>query len=201
MVLVITLTLAVSAGLLACHPGRVDDARPEAVPPDSHQDRHQASQPEREYVERLGPAPWVWLSALSVAASSGLVVLTAFGGRVAVIVALASMGLVGWALLASSAVITVRDGQLVAGRARIPVRFVGSVHELDKAAMSALRGPRGDARAYLCQRGWISGGVAVEITDTQDPVPYWLLSSRRPRMLAQAIRAAAPGQAHSRQIS
>ncbi len=136
-----------------------------------------------------------------MAASSGLVVLTAFGGRVAVLVALATMGLVGWALLASSAQIKVSHGELVAGRARIPVRFVGTVRELDRGAMSALRGPRADARAYLCQRGWISGGVAVEISDAQDPVPYWLLSSRRPAQLAQAIREAAPGQAHSRQTS
>lgn len=176
----------------------MDHARRQAVPPEGEQ--HGPDQPGREYVERLTPAPWVWVSALTVAASSGLVVLTAFGGRVAVVVALATMGLVGWALLASSARIEVGDGELVAGRARIPVRFVGAVHELDKAAMSALRGPRADARAYVCQRGWIGGGVAVEISDAQDPVPYWLLSSRRPRMLAQAIRAAAPGQAHSRQI-
>ena len=164
LALVITLTLARGAEPLSCHPGRVDHARPEPAPPDS------------QYVERLTPAPWVWLSALAVASSSGLVVLTAFGGAVAVLVALAAVALAGWALMASSAVIRVgRDG-LVAGRARLPAHFVGAVHELDEVAMRALRGPKADARAYLCQRGWLRAGVAVEVTDEQDPVPYWLLS-------------------------
>jgi len=65
---------------------------------------------------------------------------------------------------------------------------------------------RADARAYVCQRGWVPCGVAVEIADQDDPAPYWLLSSRRPQRLAQAVRAAAAaatpaagsGQAHSR---
>jgi len=49
----------------------------------------------------------------------------------------------------------------------------------------------------------------VEITDPADPVPYWLISSRRPERLVAALRAAVAassgdepsdgsGQAHSR---
>ena len=97
-----------------------------------------------------------------------------------------------------------------AGRARIPVGLLGPVRELDAAQMRALRGPRADARAYLCQRGWIPAGVAVVIDDPADPAPYWLLSSRRPGRLAAALRTAIDadagrpppaGQAHSRQTS
>ncbi|MEO7745439.1 MAG: DUF3093 domain-containing protein [Actinomycetota bacterium] len=159
----------------------------------------------RTYVERLTPAPWVWLAVLPVAASSGLVVLTAFGARVAVPVAVVAVAVAAWALLRTSAVVSVDDGQLVAGRARIPVGQLGAVRELDPAQMSALRGPRADARAYLCQRGWIAAGFAVEVADPADPVPFWLVSSRHPAracaaLLAEIERCAA-GQAHSRQTS
>ena len=139
-----------------------------------------------------------------------LVVLTAFGGTVALVVAVTAVALAGWALARSSVVIAISAGELVAGRARIPVGLLGSVRELDVAQMRALRGPRADARAYLCQRGWIPAGVAVEIDDPGDPVPYWLLSSRRPGRLAAALRTAidadagpppSAGQAHSRQTS
>ncbi len=168
-----------------------------------------SAQDPQPYVERLSPAPWVWLAGLGVAASSGLVVLTAFGPGVGLVVALFAVAVAGWALSRSSAVIAVTPDELLAGRARIPVRLLGAVREVSADQMRALRGPRADARAYLCQRGWIAAGVAVEVVDPDDPVPYWLLSSRRPGRLAAALRmsitasARRPpqGQAHSRHTS
>ena len=157
------------------------------------------------YVERLTPAPWVWLAVLPIAASSGLIVLTALGARVAVPVAAAAVAAATWALLRTSAVVSVGSGRLVAGRARIPVGQLGAVRELDAAQMSALRGPRADARAYLCQRGWIAAGFAVEVADPADPVPFWLVSSRHPARASTALRAEIErctlDQAHSRQTS
>lgn len=162
------------------------------------------------YRERLTPALWVWSAALPVAGSCGLVVLTTLGGAAAVAVAAVAMVLAGWALLRTSPVVSVRDGVLTAGRAHIEVSYLGAVRELSTDQMRLLRGTRADARAFVCQRGWLPGGVAVEIDDPDDPAPYWLISSRRPQRLAQALRsavatsdaAAAPGpssgQAHSR---
>ena len=51
-------------------------------------------------------------------------------------------------------------------------------------------GPRLDARAYVCLRAWARTGVHVVLEDPQDPTPYWLVSTRRPQDLAQALRAA-----------
>lgn len=158
------------------------------------------------YVERLTPAPWVWLATMSIAASSGLVVLTTLGPAVALLVALLVMGVTVVGLLRSSAVVRVAADELSAGRARIPVLLLGSVRELDARQMQALRGPRADVRAYLCQRGWLPAGVAVEVDDPADPTPYWLISSRHPALLSAALRAAIEtagdcGQAHSRQTS
>ena len=159
------------------------------------------------YAERLAPSAWVWVSALMVAASSGLVVLTTLGATVALVVAITAAALAAWALARSSVLIAVSAGELLAGRAHIPVSLLGSVRELNEVQMRALRGPRADARAYLCQRGWICAGVAITIADPGDIVPYWLLSSRRPAQLAAALRTAIaaeqppPAQAHSRQTS
>lgn len=163
--------------------------------------------PSAEYVERLTPAPWVWVAVLPIAATSGLVVLTAFGDRAALTVAVIAVAAAAWALLRSSAVVRIGDGRLVAGRAQIAVALLGGVRELDPAQMRALRGQRADARAYVCQRGWIATGFAVEIADPADPTPFWLISSRRPADAATALRehiARPPsdqGQAHSRQTS
>jgi hypothetical protein len=36
-------------------------------------------------------------------------------------------------------------------------------------------------------RGWVSPVAKLDITDESDPTPYWLLSSRTPELLADAI--------------
>jgi hypothetical protein len=156
------------------------------------------------YSERLWPSVPVWLVVLLVAASGGLVVVKVASPWVAAVVAAACVAVAAWALTRSSATVAVADGELVAGRARIPVELLGEVEVLDAPTFTALRGPRADVRAYLCQRSWIPQGVRVAVVDPQDPTPYWLLSSRRPDDLAAALERArgevggTSGQAHSR---
>jgi hypothetical protein len=39
-------------------------------------------------------------------------------------------------------------------------------------------------------RGWVSPVVTVEVLDAEDPTPYWLISTRKPEVLAAAIAKA-----------
>jgi len=94
-------------------------------------------------------------------------------------------GLVAW-----TPQVLVDGDTLVAGRARVPVQVTGTVTPLDAAALKQAHGPGLDLRAYLCMRGWISTGLRVDITDPQDPTPYWLISSRHPQRLQAALDAA-----------
>ena len=140
--------------------------------------------------ERLWPSAGVWIGCCLVAAAMGLVVLTVTSATVAVAVSIVAVLLPAAALAATSAVVEVRGGELQAGRARVPLSALGRVRVLDADRMSALRGVEADARAYLCQRSWLPRGVAVEVVDPDDPVPYWLISSRRPERLAAALNRA-----------
>jgi hypothetical protein len=50
--------------------------------------------------------------------------------------------------------------------------------------------PRGvdlDARAFLKIRPWVKPVVRIELDDDNDPTPYWLVSTRRPKELAAAL--------------
>jgi len=85
--------------------------------------------------------------------------------------------------------ITVADGQLVAGRISIPVRALGKAWALGKAEFSQALGPDADPRAQLMIRGYVSGGVKIEVADSEDPTPYLLISSRNPEKLAIALDA------------
>jgi len=140
--------------------------------------------------ERLWPSAGVWIGCCLVAAAIGLTVLAVVPPVVALAVALVAVALTAGAMTATSAVVEVRDGELRAGEARVPVSQLGRVRVLDRERMDALRGVDADVRAYMCQRGWLRRGVVVEIVDPDDPVPYWLISSRKPERLAAALTRA-----------
>lgn len=138
------------------------------------------------YRERLWPAWWVFVATALVIPATLLVFLpiSVVAGYVCAAVLYGGIVVV---LLVTTPVIEVADGMLRAGRARIELSFVGAVTAHDGADAFAERGTRLDARAWLLLRPWLSGLVRVELTDPDDPTPYWLVSTRRPRELALAL--------------
>lgn len=142
-----------------------------------------------EYSERLWPSLPTWLVAPGLGAGTGLVLLPV-SSTAAVVGALAATALVGWGLVAASPRIAVAGGQLRAGRAQVPVDVLGEATWTDGEEARLERGPRLDARAYLCIRGWVRPVVRIPLDDPADPTPYWLVSSRRPAELVSALSAA-----------
>jgi hypothetical protein len=137
-------------------------------------------------LERLWPSLSVWVFVLVVAAGFGLVVAP-FGPAVMAVVAVVALGALAGLLVAWTPTVGVDGDHFVAGSARIPRLFLGPPEVLDAAGMRRARGPELDARAYLCLRGWIGPGLRVPVTDPADPAPYWLVSSRNPRRLSEAL--------------
>jgi Protein of unknown function (DUF3093) len=139
--------------------------------------------------ERLWPSPGVWL----LVPVGGLVVLVALlpvGAVTALVGTIAvTAGLLAWAIT-SAPVISVRDGTLWAGRARVPVEVLGEAVAARGAMARDERGRKLDARAFLLIRGWVDPVVRVELRDSADPTPYWLLSTRRPDELLRALEEA-----------
>lgn len=135
----------------------------------------------KEYRERLiAPLSW-WIGALVFGGVCGWIVAVA-----ATIVAGVIAALVG-AAVAAAAVwsygnLVVRAGQdgFRIGAAHLTPDYIGPVTALDGPAFRALLGPDADARAFLRTRSYVTGGVRVDVEDPHDPVPYWLVSCRRP---------------------
>ncbi len=141
-----------------------------------------------DVVERLYPAWWVWGVVLVLGASCGVVVAR-FDAGAAVVTFVVATALLAGLLLASTPAVGVRQGAFVAGRARIPLEFLGEVEVLDGPAMHRAVGTDLDARSYLCLRGWVGTGLRLAVTDTRDPTPSWIVSSRDPGRLARAVEA------------
>jgi hypothetical protein len=92
--------------------------------------------------------------------------------------------------IAAAIVITVDDIWLRVGRAQIELSYLTGAVALDAAATARRAGPDADARAYLALRPYVRTAVEITIGDSDDPTPYWLVSSRRPHELASALTTA-----------
>jgi len=140
------------------------------------------------YSERLGvPLRW-WAQGFMFTASVWLAVVVALPGALAwLITAVVALALAAGFLGYGSARITVANGELHAGRARISAQHLGAATALDAEQTRLTAGRDADVRAFLLLRPYLKRAVRVEITDPRDPAPYWLLNTRHPAELAQAL--------------
>jgi hypothetical protein len=142
------------------------------------------------YEERLVAPPFVWLGAVGLALlAAGAVHAGGEGARAVVPYVLLPLLAVAAVALASRGRVRVEDGVLHVPRARIPLAHVGEVTALDREATRQVRGPLAEPRAFVITKPWLSMSVRVEIDDPADGTPYWLVGTRDPEELAQALRS------------
>ena len=142
------------------------------------------------YAERLGvPLRW-WVQGTMLVATLWLAVVVALPAPAAWIVTLVALALMTFLFTSiGSARVVVADGEFRAGRAHIGAEHLGAVAALDAEETHRVAGVEADARAYLLLRPYLNRAVKVEITDPADPAPYWLVATRHPEELAQALAA------------
>ena len=137
--------------------------------------------------ERLYPSVGIWL-ALSL--SFPMLLLAAMPLGLEVGIAVSAIGSVTLLLIAhfSSPVIEVAD-TMRAGRFNIPLDIMGEIQELSKEDLNKILGVKADARAQLLIRAYVKSALKIELTDKEDPTPYLVISTRRPKELAVALLA------------
>jgi hypothetical protein len=138
--------------------------------------------------ERLTPPVMWWVIGGAVAATFPIAVLFYLGpwwaGGTAMVAAAVLLGtLLGWAAV----LIELDDTWLRVGRAQIELRYLAGAHALDPDQTRARSGVDADARAFLVLRPYVATAVEITLDDPDDPVPYWLVSTRRPRALSAAL--------------
>ncbi|WP_442931130.1 DUF3093 domain-containing protein [Micromonospora sp. NBC_00389] len=143
------------------------------------------------YAERLDLPWWLWLVGLLAAALLAVEIWMGAGGvrtwlPFAVLLPAAAAGL--WWL--GRIRVAVADSELRVDDARLPVRFVADVVPLDAAGRREVLGVGADPLAFVVQRPWIGGAVQVVLDDPADPTPFWVVSTRHPVELAEALLTA-----------
>ena len=138
------------------------------------------------YRERLWPSPWVFISTALVIPASLLVFLP-ISMLAGIVCAIVLYGAIVITLILTTPTVVVTDDTFSAGRAHLPRTAVEKAEPFEGPDATAERGTGLDARAWLLLRGWIPGVVRVQLNDPDDPTPYWLISTRRPKRLAAAL--------------
>jgi len=138
----------------------------------------------------VGPTPTWWVLSL-LFSLSWLAAVGFYLGPIAGVVAfICSQGLVTAAFLATAIRLELEDGELRIGRAVLELAYVSAVAGLDPEATAERSGPKADVRAHLVLRPYARSSIELTLHDPADPVPYWLVSTRRPAALAQAVQTA-----------
>jgi hypothetical protein len=94
-----------------------------------------------------------------------------------------------WIYVSTALFIEIDNKELRVGKAHIDLAFIGDCVDLDNTAIRLARTRDADPQAFLAIRFWVSAGVRVDINDTNDSTPYWLISSNRGAELKQAIKS------------
>lgn len=133
--------------------------------------------------ERLYPTFGVWVMVVGLSFVPAVIfapidMIVGVGASVITLVVLVGV------MMISTPTILVTRSVLQVGRAQIDRMFIGKAEAFIKEEATAERGTRLHGLTYLCIRGWIDAVVKIEITDKEDPAPYWLVSTRHPDELA-----------------
>ena len=147
----------------------------------------------RNYREHLGvPVLW-WVLGLSTTATfawltwAGFNLLTGVILFVVLVIAPA-VGLARW----GRSTIEVSPGELRAGRHTLPLALAGPVQALDARQTEQMRGPMADPAAFMWFRPYLRLAVYIEMAGEAPERPYWLIGTRHPEELAQAIDRSRP---------
>lgn len=138
------------------------------------------------YRERLSPSWWMVLAIGLVMPATTLIflplnaVLGVVAGGVMWLAASATLWLF-------SPVISADSEGLRVGNAFLEKECVGDVVAFHGEEARHQKGPGAHGLAWLKLSPWIDSVVKITVDDPEDSTPYWLVSTRKPKMLMSAL--------------
>ncbi|WP_218125115.1 DUF3093 domain-containing protein [Glycomyces harbinensis] len=81
--------------------------------------------------------------------------------------------------------------------AMLPMSAVAEIEVLEPVAYSDALGVALHPLTFVVQRPWINRGLRIVLDDPEDPTPSWVIASRRPERLRDALAPALEGRSAS----
>ncbi len=148
------------------------------------------------YRERLWPSAFIWGLMVLMTFSLGVAVAHMYGPTLGTWLFVGLTVVATLAMLIFTPLIEVSDAGFRAGVALLPLEFVGVVRVLDAQETRRARSANAHPAAYFMLRAWIKDSVIVQVSDLDDPHPYWHVSSRNPQQLETALKSFQGDQSH-----
>ena len=137
--------------------------------------------------EVLRPPIWVLAFIYFLFLSIVLSVWAALDNRATLItLALSTITLI-WISISMTSEITFDGEVLRIDKANIDLKYLGEATVLDKNAMRLLRTRDADPAAYLAIKFWEPRGLRIDLNDSRDKTPYWLVTSKRGEEIAALL--------------
>ncbi|MHA6628478.1 DUF3093 domain-containing protein [Pseudonocardia sichuanensis] len=138
--------------------------------------------------ERLSVPLWWYLPVLGVAVLLGAEVHMGYPGlRSWIGYAITVPLFLGALVWLGRTRVRVADGELRAGDAVLPLHHVGQVEVVPRENKQQAMGPELDPTAHVLHRAWVGPLVRIEVTDPDDPTPYWIVSVRDAEAFVSAL--------------
>jgi len=140
------------------------------------------------YTERLTVPWWAWPPALAVAGLLAAEIWLGGSGPRAWVPFAVLLPLTVVALIRLGRIrIAVTADEFRVDDARLPLSVISDVVALDAEGKREVLGVGAHPLAFVVQRPWVRGAVQVVLDDPADPTPFWVVSTRNPVALANAL--------------
>lgn len=152
------------------------------------------------YTERLTPKPAVLIAAAVFGVTLGLLGLafSMAATLAAIIIVGLSLPIALWALSPVVRVTEAGSGptgiELQCGRAHIDLAHLGDTEILSEEDLHDRIGLKSSGRDFVCFSPWVKTGVAIENIDETDPISTWVVCSRHPDRLSDALKKHTPSR-------
>jgi hypothetical protein len=137
--------------------------------------------------EVLRPPIWVLAFIYFLFLSIVLSVWAALDNRATLVTLVISTLALIWIAFSMTSEITFDGEVLRIDKANIDRKYLGNATVLDKNAMRLLRTRDADPAAYLAIKFWEPRGLRIDLNDSRDKTPYWLVTSKRGEEIAALL--------------
>lgn len=139
------------------------------------------------YSERIFPSLGATLSLVALIASVTFAIWAALGLLIASSFTTAAIFFAGLWWFRAIQNIEVSQESLQVNDAQVATEHLGDIKILERSAWKRECGIDFDPAAYHAHRFWDRTGLRVELRDSRDPHTAWVIASKNPSALAQAL--------------
>lgn len=132
---------------------------------------------------------WWWGLGVLLLASLVIAVLAYVDAWAGVVFSVAAAFAIAVLLAGYTLRVQVDDDALVVGRYRLEGRYIAAAEPFEGESARRILGPEADHSALLQTRPYTDALVRIVLDDPADPHASWLISTRRPQELAEAVRS------------